>query len=225
MQAGDTLDFILPFNGLEKEQNELEQVSEEDMTVLTLILRRFINEQGENVHSFVTLEPFGLVTVFEASYRIDMEDQSYLHVVVHGSQTDEGFLEFGVSINEHLPDSTYNGGHSYMYDQNGLRRSTSMPDLSGELSEEDRELLRTHYMVSDFYADRELLAEAKRSEDTEDREHAEQIQTMLESELTFDAMSEAAGFDNQPPYPGEMQRVQELIWNARPFPLHLTPEE
>lgn len=220
MQAGDTLDFIRPFTGIEQREDECDKISEADLYVMMQLLNRFINDRAENVHSFAVLEPFGLVTVFEGSYRLDMPDDSYLHVAVYGTQNDDGIIEFGVSVNEHLADGMYNGGHSYLYDFNGLSRSTSAPDLSEELDEEDREMLRRHYMLSDHYAEREILAEAKRSDDFEVREHAEAAQKRIDEELAFDEIAESMGVDNQRPYPGELEQLRTLIWDARPFPLH-----
>lgn len=224
MQAGETLKFITPFSEAERPQDVSDKVPDEDVAILSLILKRFINEQQENVNAFEVLEPYGFVTVFEASYRLDMEDESYLHIAVFGTQNDDGLLSFGATVNEHLSDGSYNGGHSYIYDAKGLHRSTSSPDLSDD-SEEGKEYLKTHFMLSDFYAHRDMIEEARLSDDLDDREHAEQEQRRIDDELAFDEITEMSGFDNQPPYPGEMEKLQALIWNARPFPLHATSEE
>jgi hypothetical protein len=159
MQAGETLNFIQPFSDLERPRDPSDTSAEEDMMVMSLFLKHFINDQAENVHSFATLEPFGLVTVFEASYRLDMEDESYLHIAVFGTQSDEGLIDFGITVNEHLRGGVYNGGHSYLYGEKGVYRSTLMPDLSDEASSDSDEQRTTHYMFSDFYEHREMLAE------------------------------------------------------------------
>ena len=69
-------------------------------------------------------------------------------------------------------------------------------------------------------SEREILAEAKRSDDFEEREHAEAAQKRIDEELAFDEIAESMGVDNQRPYPGELEQLRTLIWDARPFPLH-----
>ncbi len=220
MQAGETLNFIQPFNGFEQQDDDAERVSEKDVEILVLILRRFVNEQQDNVHSFPIFEDDDFITVFESSYRLDMSDGSHLHIVVYGSQNDEGMIDFGVSVNEHLDDGSYNGGHSYLYDRNGLKRSTAVPDLSEEIDEEDRELLRRYFMPSDHYAEIQYVMNELQSDDPERRLHAEQMKRQLDEVGQFEELAEMSGFDGQPPYPGEMEKVLELISSARPFPLH-----
>lgn len=225
MQAGETLHFIRPFDGVERPDVQQGVISPEDKIVLSLILKRFINDHVDNVHSFEVLEPSGIVTVFESSYRLDMLDQSYLHIAVFGTQDDGGLINFGVSVSEHLSDGSYNGGHSYIYDKDGLSRSTSLPDFSNEWDEEAEALSKTHFMFSDVYAHGEYLAEAHLSEDADTRAHAETSARLFQEELAFDELVKASGFDSQPPYEGEMETLRQLIWDARPFPLHLNSED
>lgn len=227
MQAGDKLNFIKPFEG---QQQELDvssvEVSEEDVAVLASFLKHFINDRPDNTHSFDILESSGFVKIFESSYKLDMADGSYLHIVVHGSIVDDGISEFGVSVIEHLNDGIYNGGYTYTYNAEGLVRSRAMTDdVDPEAeSDPDMDIRKLHFTVSDLYATREELHEMKFSDDPELRAHAEEAQAQLEAEMQFDEMMQAQGFDSQPPFPGELDSLRELIWNAKPFPLHVVTD-
>lgn len=225
MQAGDSLNFIEPFLGAERVDGASEEkISKEDLAILAQIKEQYIDRQQENVHSFEVFESYGFLTVFEASYRLDMPDGSYLHIVVFGSQVEDGVLDFGISLNEHLVDGVYNGGYVYMYDDEGFVRSTSRadeePELDedGEMSDDHRKL---HFMVSDLYESRDALNELKFSDDPELREHAERAEERLAAELEFDEVMKASGFDSCPPPPGELAQVLTLIQDADPFPLHI----
>lgn len=219
MQAGDRLDFIKPFSGTEHQSDDDgNHVDENDLLVLATFMKRFINDRPENIKSFEILEPFGIITVFESSYKLDMPDDSCLHIVVFGTQTEIGLLRFGISVNEHLPNGAHNGGYSYIYDDEGFLRSYAPAEDAGKTSEDD---ITGFMMISDMYEFQDALQEQQMSEDIEVQEHARMVQQVMTDELQFDDIMQAAGFDRQPPYPGELEKLRELIWDAKPFPLHL----
>ena len=148
-----------------------------------------------------------------------MQDGSYVHILFHGSRTEKGLLDFGISLNEHLDDGTYNGGYAYTCTPDGIRRSTSAPD--DETEDASDELSKTHFTISDLYHGRDELYSMLLSDDEELKAAAEEQKRLLDQEIQFDEIVHASGYDFLPPYPGELEKVRDLVWNAEPFPLHL----
>lgn len=223
MQAGDQLNFIEPFSGEPQHSlAESEKISLEDLATLNVVLKRFITDNKENVHSFDVLESYGMVSIDEASYKLEMPDGSYLHVLVFVTKFDQGIIEFGISVMEHLDDAVFNGGYTYIYDADeGLIRSKALKDDPGTYDEDDDDIRKLHFTISDLYENREELYDMEQSEDPDVVAHALEARAQLGSEIQFDELMQAQGMDSQPPHPGELEKLRELIWDAEPFPLHL----
>lgn len=168
MQAGDRLNFIQPFDPLETEKSSNDAEKERNVVVFSLILKRLVFDRPELVQSFEVLEESGFVTVFEASYRLDLPDGSHLHIVAFGHQDEAGLLDAGLSVNEHFADGKYNGGYLYEYTADGLRRSTNHPDAASDDEEDfDEPGMSDYFSIADIYQSRDQLEEAILSDDME----------------------------------------------------------
>lgn len=217
MQAGDRLGFIKPFDALGQKAEQAKSEREGQIAVFGAIMRRLVFDRPDLASSIEVLEETGFVTVFEASYRVDMPDQSYLHILAYGHQDDEGLLDAGVSVVEHLDDGTYNGGYMYTYDAKGVRRSTVPPDGQDDnLDEEER---TRHFSVIDLYAMRDSLMEMEQSDDVMAAVEAASTRAGLEEDAQVGMMMAAAGFDDQHPHEGELERLADLVDQAYHFPL------
>ena len=221
MQAGDTLIFIEPFDPSRKSMDRLsDPVDDDDVRILTEIVWWFIKKRPQYVHTFQVSEAVGVLSMSEASYRIDMPDESYLHIAVFTTEDKGHTLEIGVSLGEHSKNGTFCGGYTYLYDAEGVHRSTVPIDSYTVDDDEDDPVINQHFMVSDLFSSRSDLLELRFSDDQDVRQHGESAAQLIEEELEFDTLATEMGIDNQPPYPGELEKVQALIWDAKPFPLH-----
>lgn len=171
----------------------------------------------ENVDSVKLFDEGEFVTVFEASYRLDMPDASYLHILVHGQQTEHGLLWAGVSVIEHLDDNTFNGGYVYTLDPTGVRRTIIPKDKEDtEMDEEDRTRL---FSVINQYAQLSELEDLEQSEDIDEMMTAIALRAELEEDAELGRMAAEAGFDDLPPDEGELEQLAELIMDVYRYPL------
>jgi hypothetical protein len=222
MQAGDRLSFIQPFKPSELRQEiPADRSDEENLSAFLAMHAHFMSAFPENRNEFETFDASGFVKVTESSFKLDMSDTSYLHIVFFKHEDEEGILDMGISLNEHLNDGIYNGGYMYLLDPDGLCRSTSLPDTPNDTNPADDGIAGMHFMPSDLYTFRDELVKMKTSDDVEEREHALSTSVMIEQEMTFDEMLFEEGYDNQAPHSGELHKVKELVASARPFPQHL----
>ena len=157
------------------------------------------------------------MTVFEASYRLDMPDGSYLHILGFGHRDDEGLLDAGVSVIEHTDDGIYNGGYVYTCGPDGVRRTTAPPDREDSgMDEDDR---RMHFSVIDLYRQRSQLEELEQSEDITEVMAAIEIRAHLDDDILMGRLAAEMGVDDCPPHQGELEQLAVLINDAYYFPL------
>lgn len=213
MQAGDKLHFVKPFDV----QNLSMGLSGNEIlaqrTTFAAIMRALVFDVPQRVHSFDILEQSGFVTVFEASYRLDASDGSYLHILAFGFQNDGGLLEAGISLVEHSRDGADRGGYMYRYDVGGVRRTTiPLDEATAHDQSEYFSLARTYKVLSE-------LEDAERSDDLGEKAAADAARADLEAGFQFEEVIAAAGYDDQPPYSGELEQLADLIRDAYHFPL------
>ena len=217
MQAGDKLDFIRPFDVLQPTTEVSDKESQERTLAFAAIMRQLVFDCPERVESFEVFEESGFVTVFEASYRLNMQDGSYLHIVGFGHQDDEGLLDAGVSVIEHTDDGLYRGGYVYTFNVDGVRRTTAYPDDdNSEMTDEDR---RTHFSVADLYQGRNELDDMRLSDDTDEVLAALAMDAQLEEDALMGRLAAEMGADDQLPHQGELEQLADLIKDAYHFPL------
>ena len=217
MQAGDRLDFIRPFDVFVPKGDMSEDERQAQIMAFATIMRQLVFDHPDRATDFQVLEESGFVTVFEASYRLDMPDGSYLHIVGFGHQDDEGLLDAGVSVIEHTDDGVYNGGYVYTLTPDGIRRSRAAKDSDDcDMSDEDR---RMHFSVADLYRGRDELEELEQSEDIDQVMAAIALRAELDDSVMMNQLAADMGADDQPPYEGELEQLANLIKDAYYFPL------
>ena len=217
MQAGDRLDFVQHFNTARTETDPTDDERRDHTVAMGVILQAMLYNRPENVDSVKLFDEGEFITVFEASYRLDMPDASYLHILVHGQQTEHGLLCAGVSVIEHLDDNTFNGGYVYTLDPTGVRRTIAPKDKEdAKMDEEDRTRL---FSVIDQYAQLSELEDLEQSEDIDEMMAAIALRAELEEDTELGRMAAEAGFDDLPPDEGELEQLAELIMDAYHYPL------
>lgn len=221
MQAGDQLHFIKPFEGTEtKLGDDAEFLSEDDAATLAILHHRFVSRNPENVHEFPVVEDAGLISMFESSYKLNMPDESYLHVLTFGSYDENGLLDINIAINEHLANGMLNGGFMYTcLPGEGLTRTRIHADRADDL--DDNYADPWHFTISSYYELQDEYKELQTSDNPERQQVGKQIEEELHSSDQFREIMKVAGYDDLPPYPGELDQVLQLVWDAEPFPLHL----
>lgn len=217
MQAGDRLDFIRPFTTARIETDPTDDERRDHTVAMGVILQTMLYNRPEYVDSVELFDEGEFITVFEASYRLDMPDASYLHILVHGQQNEHGLLSAGVSVIEHLNDDTFNGGYVYTLDPTGVRRTVVPKDKEDiEMDEEDRKRL---FSVIDHYAQLSELEDLEQSEDIDQMMAAIAMRAELEEDAELGSIAAQAGFDDLPPDEGELEQLAELIMDAYHYPL------
>lgn len=217
MQAGDRLNFVKPFDTARDTSDPTEEERRDHTIVMCGILHTMVGSRPENVDSIVLLEESQFITVREASYRLDMPDGSYLHILVY-SQEDKGeLLAAGIAVTEHLDDGNFNGGYMYTLDPTGVRRSF-IPKDKDEIEMDSQDRTRP-FSVIDLCVESAQLEELELSDDFDLRERAVIERAVLEEEVEFSRMAVLAGFDDLPPHEGELEKLAELILGAYHYPL------
>lgn len=218
MQAGDKLKFITPFDVFAPKTDPSDSEREARMDEFAVMMRQLVFDRPENITSFEVLEEAGFVTVFEASYRLDMPDGSYLHIVGFGHLDEEGLLDAGVSVIEHTDDGVYNGGYVYSLKPDGVSRTTAPPD--SENSNMDAEDRRRHFSVADLYQGRDELDQMEQSDIVEEVIEAVETRAALAGDALMARLAVEMGADGLAPREGELARLTDLIKDAYPFPLN-----
>ena len=216
MQAGDRLDFIQPFDVFTPVTDQTDTDRQIQIAAFATIMGRLAFDRPDLIEAVQVLEESGFVTIFESSHRLDMADGSYLHILAYGHQDDEGLIDAGVSVIEHLPDGTQSGGYIYTYDEKGVRRSTVPPY---EPEEPDQYDTTSHFSVIQMYAPRDELDELAQSDDEETVLDAMRVRAEHEEDVQVSKMMAEAGFDDRYPHDGELEQLADLVQGAYHFPL------
>lgn len=219
MQAGEKLSFIKPFTGERYVGIEaLEDLSQ----AFLYIHQELIVKDPSVVRSIERFEESGFVTAYEASYKVESLDGSYLHVLAFWHGNEGGVIDVGMSVVEHTNRGVYVGGYMYMLDHEGVTRDTCRPESDDDDDSEDT----NHFSLIGLYADADYIELALNQTDDEfEKEDAARLKAKLEESVTIGQMEKDMGYDQQPPTLDELVKLQALLHAAEPFTLPDTHDD